>query len=89
MASADNDPASENRNVKSLWEFLNGHIGCSYVRCYVWADNEEEARTLALQQFWSEKGTGSTIRQSRKLFDADSPSFATAPSDQGFDDEDL
>jgi hypothetical protein len=89
VARADRDAEGEDGAVKSLYEFLNGHIGESYVRCYVWADSEEEARTLALQSFWSEKGTGGSIVRMRKLFDADAPSFATQQSDTGFNDDEL
>lgn len=34
-----------------LYEATNGYIGDGYVRCYVWANNEEEALELATKSY--------------------------------------
>lgn len=75
--------------MKSLYEAVNGYIGCSYVRCYVWADSEAEARQLADAAFAKRaegrpNESGSMTKEIRKLFDADSEAFATVPCDEGW-----
>jgi len=40
-----------------LYEATNGFTGYSYVRCLVWANNEEEALKLARKSF-QESGQG-------------------------------
>jgi len=40
-----------------LYEATNGYMGCSYVRCLVWASNETEAVELAMKSY-KEDGEG-------------------------------
>ena len=72
--------------MKSLYEFTTTWTGESYVRVYVWADSEGEAMKLAFVAFREENPKyvegGLT---SHKLFSADAESFATKPSDSGFE----
>lgn len=75
--------------MKALFEATNGYTGNSYVRCYVWADSEEEAMVLARAAFSQPEALrndggpkGVTIE---RLFQEDTPSFATVVSDDGWD----
>lgn len=62
-----------------LYEATNGMIGCSYVRCYVWANNKEEARQMATELFSEPRKVKIEF-----LFKNDSPPFCTKPSDEGW-----
>lgn len=78
--------------MKALYEVTNGWMGESYLRCYAWADSEEEALDLAQARFaqraeskgspeFSARGKLSCMR----LFAAEgSDSFATLVSDSGW-----
>lgn len=39
-----------------LYEATNGYTGNSYVRCYVWANDEQEGRELAEESFKNDAG---------------------------------
>lgn len=73
--------------MKALYEIVNGSIGFSYVRVYVWADNEGQALKLAQSRF-QEKYPNDSERwenlEIQFLFKADSQDFVTSPSDEGF-----
>lgn len=66
-------------NNKKLYEICDGHIGCSYSRSYVWADNDVEAERL-----FSETNPGRVVRYKRVLLYASTPPFATKMDDEGF-----
>lgn len=34
-----------------FYEATNGYMGFSYVKCYVWAENEEQAMKLATESY--------------------------------------
>ena len=71
--------------MKALYVATNGWVGESYVRAYVWADSEAEAKTLATAAF--EKANPKYLSNGikvEKLFSADAESFASQPSDDGF-----
>lgn len=68
----------------NLYEVLNGYMGESYVRVYIWTDTEESARDMALQAF-SSKGYEAGTLHVEKLFSQDDKPFATLPSDSGWD----
>ena len=72
--------------MKALYEIINHWMGCSYVRLYVWADDPEEAFELALEKY-QEKYPETEINRLHmvKLFDSDRESFASEPSDEGFE----
>lgn len=80
-------------NVLTLFEVTYGLCGESYLRSYAWARTAEYAEKLALRQFvmWGMQHGGIRWKdvKTRALFSADSPQFATMPSDSGFDDADL
>lgn len=64
----------------SLYEIQTGHIGESYVRCYVWAENEKHARDL-----FEEKHTGRTLERITYLMSISDSPFCTNLSDTGWD----
>ncbi len=75
-----------------LYEATNGWTGESYMRVYVWAENEHRALTAAIYAFQSNAPTAYKQRdaywkdvQIKKLFDSSAGMFSTAPSDSGFD----
>jgi hypothetical protein len=64
-------------------------MGESYIRCYVWAENEILARELAIQAFQKRSEYASNplfaeISSIFRLFSASDPSFVTKVSDSGF-----
>jgi hypothetical protein len=61
-----------------LFEILNMDVGDSYVRCYAWAHNQDEATRMA-----EEKGVD--VQQIIKLFESDSQPFVTELSDVGWE----
>lgn len=63
-----------------LYEATNGHIGESYVRCYVWAESEQEARDMIV------RSRGTQWLHVRKLFDANDAAFITRATDHGWPD---
>jgi len=72
-----------------LYEVTNGWMGESYIRCYVWAENEILARELAIQAFQKRSEYASNplfaeISSIFRLFSASDPSFVTKVSDSGF-----
>ena len=68
----------------NLYEITNGYVGESYVRVYVWAEDEEQAFSLAEPKF-DEKGYETSTPLSIKfLFAQDEKPFSTIPSDDGF-----
>ena len=76
-----------------LFEVTNGYTGESYVRVYVWAENEESALVLARQSNKENAGTysekyWSTLRCT-KLFSEHDSSFCTLPDDAGWETEDV
>lgn len=66
----------------ALYEAVNGYLGESYVRVYVWAASEDEARRLANAAF--EAAGMSLTTHIRFLFASKSVSFATTPDDSGW-----
>lgn len=67
-----------------LWEATNGWYGESYLRCYVWAENEIQAKDLAAEAFQrAGKATGA-IELELLMRDVDGP-FATKVSDSGWE----
>lgn len=74
----------------NLYEVTNGWTGESYVRCYVWAEDEAAALELAGQSFRQHRQAKEHPSvyedlQIEKLFSADDPPFATAVSDSGWE----
>lgn len=76
--------------MKALYEATNDYMGESYTRCYVWADSEDDAVRLAREAFEADRKDMrypdeyvSNVRVGR-LFLADSPSFVTKVSDNGW-----
>jgi hypothetical protein len=74
-----------------LYEVTSGAIGCSYVRSYVWAHDENEASRLARQAFAAGQNPMAKTApvappQLVELLDADKTTvpFATTPSDEGW-----
>lgn len=72
-----------------LYEVTNGWMGESYIRCYVWAENEILARELAIQAFQKRSEYASNplfaeISSIFRLFSESDPSFVTKVSDSGF-----
>jgi hypothetical protein len=72
-----------------LYEATNGYTGSSYLRCYVWANNEEEAQELAVESYknareakWQSESYWSDI-ELRLMVDADKDiePFYTEPED--------
>ena len=57
-----------------LYEAINGMIGCSYVRKYVFAENYKRAEELA--------GSGWNLTL---LFNSSDHEFVTKESDEGFE----
>jgi hypothetical protein len=69
----------------TLYEVLNGHIGESYVRCYVWAETPERALELANEQHRKKYKTDlSEMCIARPLFSSNSAEFATEFNDAGW-----
>jgi len=68
----------------TLYEATNGMEGCAYVRCYVWACDQEEALKLARDAFL-ESGSQDIDIDLKALFSDDEPSFATRVSDVGWE----
>jgi len=78
----------------NLYEVMNGYIGFSYTRAYVWAEGEEQALELArdayLEQAKDPKTRGYPAKywtglECKLLFSADAEPFATVPSDEGWE----
>jgi len=67
--------------VKWLWEFVDGSVGESYIRVYVWANSLAGATELAQKSFKHKRD----LRHER-LFASDDKSFVTERSDSGFDE---
>jgi len=77
----------------NLYVVANGYMGESYVRVYVWAQDEAQAIDLARKSFERDaiiykksddaRWDSSRFRV-RYLFTADALPFATMPSDTGF-----
>lgn len=63
-----------------LFEATSGETGCSYVRCYVWAENIQIAGEMARNAFENNKLIGI-----KPLFDSNFPSFCTKPSSEGWE----
>lgn len=68
----------------SLYDATNGYTGESYVRVYVWASSETEARKLADAAFAASKTPGPTTGL-RLLMRAGAAPFATTPDDAGWE----
>lgn len=67
----------------NLYEAVNGAVGESYVRSYVWAESVSQARTLATQAY---AGYAPPLQLSLRLLFTDKGSpFATHPSDHGWE----
>lgn len=67
----------------NLYEVVDGSIGCSYVRVYAWAPNEETAIMMASNK--TVKGKYPFIPTScTLLFTEDSEPFSTEPDDEGW-----
>ena len=65
-----------------LWEIDTDFIGESYERCYVWCQNEEEARRMFVNAHPNrdiKKISGILL-----MFDEKDPAFITELSDCGF-----
>lgn len=74
-----------------LFEAVNGWTGESYIRCYVWAENDERALELAREAFKKEAITNYDANEDfwRNVriyyrFDNASPEFVTIPSGSGW-----
>lgn len=76
--------------MKSLFVVLTGMEGESYVRLYVWTEDEYEARRIAWKVLMRDTSHKPCRLENRdklivhKLFDANEHEFATLPSDSGF-----
>jgi hypothetical protein len=62
-----------------LFEITNGAVGNSYVRCYVWTENEQTARDLFAQYNPHER-----IEEINLLFDSEEGEFITRLDDNGW-----
>jgi len=74
--------------MKALYQVENGYMGEAYTRCYVWADSESEARELALERFAFEAERHPYPPDYVNIVTVeaiDSESFASFPSDSGFE----
>lgn len=69
----------------NLYEIANGWIGESYVRTYVWAHDEAEARILAAEAFESRQEGSSEDMRVTFCFSSDAQPFASVPSDSGWE----
>lgn len=73
----------------SLYEVTNGYHGESYVRVYVWCASEHMALKLAKESFREAAGNHGadywTNLRAEFLFSADNESFASKPSNNGFE----
>ena len=76
-----------------LYEVTNGYCGNSYIRCYVWAETETNAREAATLQYKKayQKALGKTNEDAwpdlelEYLFDDQSEPFVTEISDDGWE----
>lgn len=68
----------------TLYQILDGRIGESYVRCYVWAHTESDARSL-----FAIRHPHSTLSRCVALFSSDAVPFCTDLSDHGWPDDKL
>lgn len=64
----------------NLYEITTGRCGESYERCYVWAEDEEEARIV----FVLVHGRDHRCVKVELLFSSSMPAFCTGISDNGF-----
>ncbi len=76
-----------------LFEVTNGYTGESYVRVYVWAENEETALALAQQTYQLHAGQHgekywSTLHSTKLFSQGDGP-FCTLPDDAGWETAEL
>lgn len=67
-----------------LWEATNGWYGEAYLRCYVWAENEPQAKELAAESFRMAKLPVDKIELELLMRDVDN-SFATKVSASGWE----
>lgn len=63
-----------------LYEVISGGIGNSYVRAYVWAEDEPKALEL-----YRRRNPKRTIEEVKELFDQSSPPFSTLADDDGWE----
>lgn len=77
-----------------LFEATNGYMGESYIRVYIWCENQFQARNLARAAFERHALANPVVKpkvryfstiEVTELFDALVSPFVTAPSDSGFD----
>lgn len=68
-----------------LYEATNGFVGESYVRAYVWAENEEQAKALAKEAFDNHASYRGSQVSLRLLFSSSVKPFCTEPSDAGWE----
>ncbi len=71
-----------NEPAMKLFEAINGSMGCSYVRMYVWAVNKDQAKELA--------EVGGMLRdriEIKELMDSKDKAFCTEISDEGWEHE--
>lgn len=78
----------------NFYEITNGWTGESYVRVYVWAQDEAQAIELARESFKRKAESEYRVLESKwdtsrfhveKLVSSDSEAFASKPSDSGFE----
>jgi hypothetical protein len=72
----------------TLYEVLNGYIGESYVRCYVWAETPDRALELANEQHRKKYKVDLPERCIvNSLFSSESAEFATEFDDAGWSND--
>jgi len=64
-----------------LFEIATGYIGCSYERCYVWAETRERAAEL-----FREQHTEREIEEVALIVHCDDGEFITELNDEGVGD---
>lgn len=68
----------------NLYEVANGWMGESYVRVYVWCEDEETALRMALERYRSNPREITDELYIKKLLSSDDLPFATIPNDGGW-----
>ena len=68
-----------------LYEIQTGYMGCSYERCYVWAESQERAVELFNSNFAGQAPREREPREINLVLDAGDPEFITRLSDEGFE----
>lgn len=78
----------QENTLMTLYEVTNGYLGQSYIRVYVWCEDETTAIDMARESFKSDDGYDETYYNKLrcvKLFSGDSKPFSTLPSGDGWE----